>query len=184
MPWKAAECRRAGVLHLGGSLEEIVTAEREIWKGKHAERPLVILVQPSIFDPTRAPAGAHTLWAYCHVPNGSNVDMKARIEAQIERFAPGFRDAVLAAHSMSPSQLHAHDPNLIGGEIGGGENSVRQLFFRPTMSAVPYKTPLEGVYICSASTPPGGAVHGMSGYHGARIALRDAFRISLSLRPR
>ena len=172
VPWAAPECRRAGVVHLGGTLDEIAESERAVWRGQHAEKPFVILAQPSLFDDRRATAGAHTLWAYCHVPNGSTVDMTSRIEAQIERFAPGFRDLILARHAMSPATLEAHDPNLVGGEIGGGANSLRQLFVRPVARRDPYRTPLPGVYICSASTPPGGAVHGMCGYHAARSALR------------
>ena len=172
VPWNAVECRRAGVLHLGGTLDEIVDSERRTWHGEHPERPFVILAQPSVFDDRRAPKGVHTLWAYCHVPNGSDVDMTDRIERQIERFATGFRDVILARHAMSASDMQRHNPNLVGGEIGGGANTLRQQFFRPVVRRVPYATPLEGVFICSASTPPGGAVHGMCGYHAAEAALR------------
>ncbi|HEY5062646.1 MAG TPA: NAD(P)/FAD-dependent oxidoreductase, partial [Gemmatimonadaceae bacterium] len=172
VPWTSTDARRSGVLHLGGRIDEIAVAEADVWEGRHPERPFVILAQPTTFDRGRAPPGSHTLWAYCHVPNGSAFDMTSRIENQIERFAPGFRDLVIGRHTMAPAAMEAHDANLIGGEIGGGENSLAQLFFRPVARRVPYATPLRGVYICSASTPPGGAIHGMGGYHAARAALR------------
>lgn len=173
IPWKSPECRRAGTVHLGGGLNEIVSAERAPWRGEHAERPFVLLGQPSLFDATRAPTGRHTAWAYCHVPNGSTVDMSARVEDQVERFAPGFRDVILARHTMSASDLERHDPNLVGGDIAGGVMDLGQLFFRPAFRRVPYATPIPGIYVCSASTPPGGAVHGMCGYYAARAAMRD-----------
>ena len=173
IPWKSAECRRAGTVHLGGGLNEIVSAELAPWKGEHAERPFVLLGQPSLFDATRAPTGRHTAWAYCHVPNGSTVDMRAKVEDQVERFAPGFRDVILTRHAMTASDLERHNPNLVGGDIAGGVMDLGQLFFRPTFRRVPYATPIPGLYICSASTPPGGAVHGMCGYHAAAAAMRD-----------
>ncbi len=171
VPWRDADVARAGTVHLGGTLDEMRIAERAPWRGEHAERPFVLLAQPSLFDSTRAPAGAHTLWGYCHVPSGSTVDMTARIEAQIERFAPGFRDCVLARHVVPASESHHHNANLVGGDISGGANTLRQLFFRPVIRRVPYATSAPGVYLCSASTPPGGAVHGLCGLYAARAAL-------------
>jgi phytoene dehydrogenase-like protein len=172
IPWKAEECASAGTVHLGGTLEEIAAAEKAVASGDHPERPLVLVAQQSLFDPTRAPQGKHTLWAYCHVPHGSTVDMTDRIEDQIERFAPGFRDRVLARSVMSPADLEGHNPNYVGGDINGGLQSLLQTFARPTLRPVPYSTPLRGLYLCSSSTPPGGGVHGMCGYHAARAALR------------
>jgi phytoene dehydrogenase-like protein len=173
IPWKASECLRAGTVHLGGTLDELTAAESAPWKSEHAERPFVLLGQPSLFDATRAPPGKHSAWAYCHVPHGSTVEMTSRIESQVERFAPGFRDLILARHAMTPAALELHDANLIGGDISGGVMDLGQLFFRPTRRRVPYTTPIDGVYICSASTPPGGAVHGMCGYYAASAAMRD-----------
>ncbi|HXG53160.1 MAG TPA: NAD(P)/FAD-dependent oxidoreductase [candidate division Zixibacteria bacterium] len=173
VPWRAPECTRAATVHLGGSLEEIALSERAAWNGQHAERPYVLLAQPSLFDPLRAPPGTHTLWGYCHVPNGSTVDMTESIERQIERFAPGFRDLVIARHTMSPAALEKHNGNLIGGDINGGAPLLGQLFLRPTRRI--YRTPVKGLYICSAATPPGGGVHGMCGHFAALQALRDAF---------
>jgi phytoene dehydrogenase-like protein len=172
IPWRSAECARTATLHLGGPLDEMVTNRETEWTGRVAERPFVILCQPTLFDPTRAPPGKHVAWGYCHVPLGSTVDMTERIEAQIERFAPGFRSRILARHSMSPADLEAHNPNLVGGDINGGEITLDQLFTRPAWRLDPYSTPVEGLYICSASTPPGGAVHGLCGWHAARSALR------------
>ncbi|MGH9668344.1 MAG: phytoene desaturase family protein [Bryobacteraceae bacterium] len=172
IPWKAAECGRAATVHAGGTLEEIAASERAAWEGAIAERPFVLLAQPSLFDTTRAPASKHTAWAYCHVPNGSAEDMTGRIEAQVERFAPGFGARILARSTMTPADLESHNANLVGGDIGGGAQDLRQLFMRPTGSL--YRTPLQGVYLCSASTPPGGGVHGMCGYHAATLALREA----------
>jgi phytoene dehydrogenase-like protein len=172
VPWRAEECRQAGTLHLGGTFEEIAHSENQVGKGIPADRPFVLAAQQSLFDPTRAPAGKHTFWAYCHVPNGSTFDMTERIEAQIERFAPGFRERVLARHVTTPAQFEAHDANYIGGDINGGIQDIRQLFTRPVPSLNPYRTPAPGIYICSASTPPGGGVHGMCGLHAARAALR------------
>jgi phytoene dehydrogenase-like protein len=173
IPWRAEECRRAGTVHLGGTLDEISRSEWDAWSGRVAERPFALLVQPTLFDPTRAPAGKHVAWAYCHVPNGSDLDMTERIEAQVERFAPGFREIVLARNSLAPSALEAHNRNLVGGDINGGAMDLGQVFRRPAARRVPWSTPLDGVYLCSASTPPGGGVHGMCGYHAARGALRD-----------
>jgi phytoene dehydrogenase-like protein len=176
IPWSAAECLRAGTVHLGGSLDEISASEWGAWRGRLAERPFVLLAQTSLFDPTRAPAGKQTAWAYCHVPNGSAEDMTERIEAQVERFAPGFRDLVLARHAMGPAELEAHNRNLVGGDLNAGAMDLGQLLFRPVRKLVPYRTPLEGVYLCSAATPPGGGVHGMCGYSAARVALKDLGR--------
>ena len=175
IPWKAAECARAGTVHLGGTMAEIAAAERAVWSGEHPERPYVLVVQQSLFDAARAPAGKHTAWAYCHVPSGSTADMTGRMEAQIERFAPGFRDLILARSTMSPGELEAYNSNYVGGDINGGVQDLRQHFSRPTLSLVPYSTPARGIYICSSSTPPGGGVHGMCGYFAAQAALREVF---------
>jgi len=177
VPWRAPECRAAGTLHLGGTLDEIAHAEREVARGRHAERPFVLVAQQSLFDETRAPGGRQTLWAYCHVPNGSDRDMSDAIERQIKRFAPGFRDCVLERHVAGAADLQKHNANLVGGDINGGANDLWQLFARPIVSPTPYRTPLRGIYLCSSSTPPGGGVHGMCGYHAARAALRDRFGI-------
>lgn len=171
IPWRATECSRAGTVHVGGTLEEITLAERLPWLGEHADHPFVLLGQPTLFDATRAPAGCHTAWAYCHVPNGSTVDMTSRIEAQVERFAPGFRDLILERSVMPPAALERHDANLVGGDISGGVMDLRQLFFRPVVGFHPYTTPADGLFLCSSSTPPGGAVHGMCGYYAARAAI-------------
>lgn len=176
IPWTAAECLRAGTVHLGGTLAEIAQAEREVAAGGHPEKPFVLLAQQSLFDSTRAPAGKHTVWAYCHVPNGSTVDMTDRIERQIERFAPGFRDRILAKHTSSPADLQRQDANLVGGDINGGIQDWRQFYTRPSLRIVPYSTPARDLYICSSSTPPGGGVHGMCGYYAARAALRRSLQ--------
>jgi phytoene dehydrogenase-like protein len=176
VPWAAAECRGAGTVHLGGTLEEMVETEDDVANNRLAERPLVLTAQPSLFDASRAPEGKHTLWAYCHLPRGSNADRTDAIERQIERFAPGFRDLVLGRSTLSPADAEAHNPNLVGGDITGGSNGGMQLFFRPGYTLWPYDTPAEGVYLCSASTPPGGGVHGMSGYWAARRALGRELR--------
>ena len=176
-PWTGAECRTAGTLHLGGQLEEIAAAERAPFQGEHAERPFVLFAQPSLFDSSRAPEGQHTAWAYCHVPNGSTVDMTARIEAQVERFAPGFRDLILARHTMNTAAMENHNPNYIGGDISGGVTDLGQLFTRPVARLNPYTTPDPALFICSSSTPPGGGVHGLCGYFAARTALRRVFGI-------
>ena len=172
IPWRAQEPGRAGTVHLGGGLAEITASEEEIARGRHAERPYVLLVQPSRFDPTRAPQGKHTAWAYCHVPNGSTRDMTGAIEAQIERFAPGFRDRVLARSAMNTADVERRNANYVGGDINGGLQDLRQLFARPVARPIPYSTPVTGLYICSSSTPPGGGVHGLCGYFAAKAALR------------
>jgi phytoene dehydrogenase-like protein len=171
IPWRAEECARAATVHLGSTLEEIVASEREPWRGAVSERPYVLLAQQSLFDESRAPEGKHSAWAYCHVPNGWTGDMTERIERQVERFAPGFSDRILARSALGPAQLEVHDANLVGGDINGGAADLRQLFTRPVARRSPYTTPLPGVFICSASTPPGGGVHGMCGLHAARAAL-------------
>ncbi len=172
IPWAAAECAQAGTVHLGGTLEEIAASERLPARGETSERPFVLLAQPTLFDASRAPEGKHTAWAYCHVPNGSDADMAETIDRQVERFAPGFGERVLARSISAPADLERRNANLVGGDIGGGSNEMRQLLARPVLRRVPYTTPLEGVYLCSASTPPGGGVHGMCGYLAARAALR------------
>ncbi|MGD0436250.1 MAG: NAD(P)/FAD-dependent oxidoreductase [Bryobacteraceae bacterium] len=169
IPWKARDCLRAATVHLGGGFEEIAESEKAVRIGQHADRPFVLLAQPSLFDASRAPAGKHTAWAYCHVPNGSNVNMLDKLESQIERFAPGFRDCILARRVFSPADLESMDANLVGGDIGGGAMDFRQFLFRPTWRH--YATSAPDIYICSASTPPGGGVHGMCGYHAAKMAL-------------
>lgn len=172
IPWRAEACRRAGTVHLGPTLDEIALSERLIWRGELSERPFTLVTQQSVFDESRAPEGRHTGWAYCHVPNGSSVDMSGAIEAQIERFAPGFRDCIIGRHTMSTDDFQRYNPNYIGGDINGGVQNWRQLFTRPVPRFNPYTTPLSKVYLCSSSTPPGGGVHGMCGYHAAQTALR------------
>jgi phytoene dehydrogenase-like protein len=176
VPWTAPACRRTTCVHVGGKLAEIADAERAPWEGRAAERPFLILAQQTVADPTRAPAGSHTVWAYCHVPNGSREFVAGRMEAQIERFAPGFRERVLARSVMSPADLEAHDPNLVGGDVNGGVPSWRQLLARPALRPVPYSTPVAGLFLCSASTPPGGGVHGMCGFLAARAAVAGPLR--------
>jgi len=175
IPWTAEACRRAGTIHLGGTLDEIAAGERDVARGRIPERPFTLVSQQSLFDESRAPRGRHTLWAYCHVPFDCKIDMSDCIESQIERFAPGFRDCVLARHKMSGADLEKSNLNLAGGDINGGATNLMQLIARPIFSPTPYRTPLRGVYLCSASTPPGGGVHGMCGYHAARLALREIF---------
>lgn len=170
IPWRAAECAQAGTVHLGRSLAEISESESAPWRGGTTERPYVLLAQPSLFDPSRAPAGKHTAWAYCHVPNGFRGSMAEAIENQVERYAPGFRDCIAARSVKGPADLELHNPNFIGGDIAGGAVSLRQLFLRPTASL--YRVPLDGVYLCSSSTPPGPGIHGMCGYYAAEAALR------------
>jgi phytoene dehydrogenase-like protein len=170
IPWKAADCSRAATVHLGGSFEQIAESEKAVRCGRHPDRPFILLAQASLFDSSRAPAGKHTAWAYCHVPNGSNVDMLPKLEDQIERFAPGFRDCILARRVFSPADLESMDANLVGGDIGGGVMDIRNFLFRPTRRH--YATSARDIYICSSSTPPGGGVHGMCGYHAAKMALR------------
>lgn len=175
IPFAAEECRKAGTVHIGGSLGEIAAGEQQIWDGVHPEKPFVLLAQQSQFDPSRAPAGKHTAWAYCHVPNGSAMDMTETIEKQVERFAPGFRDTILARHTFNTAELEEYNPNYIGGDINAGVIDIGQLFTRPVLRWSPYTTSAKGIYICSASTPPGGGVHGMCGYYAAKRALKDVF---------
>ena len=176
IPWRAEECARAATVHLGATLGEIAASERAVERGEPPERPYVLLAQQSLFDDTRAPPGKHTAWAYCHVPNGSSFDMTERIEAQIERFAPGFRDLVLERAVTTPAGLEHYNANYVGGDINGGRQDVRQLFTRPLARPVPYRTPVGGLYLCSASTPPGGGVHGMCGWLAAKAALGRELR--------
>jgi phytoene dehydrogenase-like protein len=171
IPWRTADCARAGTVHLGGTIEEIARSERDAWEGRATEHPFVLLAQPTLFDASRAPGGRHIAWTYCHVPHGSDIDMLPRLERQIERFAPGFRDRVLARAIMRPADLERHNANLVGGDIGAGVCDLRQMFLRPTWRS--YSTPLRGLYLCSASTPPGVGVHGMCGYFAARRALDE-----------
>ncbi|HYM63532.1 MAG TPA: NAD(P)/FAD-dependent oxidoreductase [Gaiellaceae bacterium] len=171
VPWTASECTRAATVHLGATLDEIVASEDAVARGEHPDRPYVLLAQQSLFDPSRVPDGKHTLWGYCHVPNGSTADMTEAVERQVERFAPGFRDLVLARSVMGPAEVERYNPNYVGGDINGGLQDLRQLFARPAPRIDPYSTPAPGVYICSSSTPPGGGVHGMCGYFAARSAL-------------
>ena len=172
IPWQAEACRRAGTVHLGATPAEIEASAAAAWAGTADPRPFVLLAQPSLFDPSRAPAGRHTAWAYCHVPAGSTEDRTAAIETQVERFAPGFRETVLARHVMDTAAIEARNPNMVGGDINGGLQDLRQHFFRPVARVDPYATPVAGLYLCSSATPPGGGVHGMCGYHAARSVLR------------
>ena len=165
-------------MHLGGTIEEIAAGEAEVWRGNHAERPFVILAQPTLFDPDRAPEGKHTGWAYCHVPHGSANDMTESIEAKVERFAPGFRDRILARHTISAAGYEKYNENMIGGDLGGGANTLLQVIARPLVKFDPYSTPNGKLFLCSSSTPPGGGVHGMCGYWAARSALRRVFQIT------
>ncbi len=178
IPFSAAACREAGTVHLGGSFEEIKASEAQTAAGGHPQNPFILLAQQSLFDPWRAPEGQHTGWAYCHVPNGSRRDCTETIERQVERFAPGFRERILARHVMDTSQMEEYNPNYIGGDINGGSFDIGQLFTRPALRRSPYRTSQKGIYLCSASTPPGGGVHGMCGYHAAKRALKDLFRLS------
>ena len=171
IPWKARECLRSATVHVGGTLEEFAASERRPWQSQPPDRPFVLVTQPSLFDSTRAPAGKHTAWGYCHVPNGFTGSAQQAIESQIERFAPGFRDCILARKLWTTAEFESWNPNLIGGDLSGGAMNLRQLLFRP--SASQYRTPKKGLYLCSASTPPGGSVHGMCGYHAANAALAD-----------
>lgn len=181
IPFIAPECRRAGTVHLGNTFEEIEKGEELTSKGGHSEKPFVLLAQQSLFDSLRAPAGKHTAWAYCHVPNGSETDMTDAIEKQVERFAPGFRDLILAKHTMNTREIEAYNPNYIGGDINGGIIDIGQLFTRPAIRSSPYRTSARGIYICSSSTPPGGGVHGMCGYNSAKQVLKDIFNIKITL---
>ncbi|SES03019.1 phytoene desaturase family protein [Pedobacter rhizosphaerae] len=179
IPYKAEACRQAGTIHLGNTFEEIAEGELQTSKGFQAEKPFVLLAQQSLFDQSRAPEGKQTAWAYCHVPNGSTQDLTGIIEKQVERFAPGFRDRILARHTMDTAQMEAHNPNYVGGDINGGILDIGQLFTRPALRWSPYKTSARGLYICSSSTPPGGGVHGMAGYNAAKQALKDIFKIEI-----
>lgn len=172
VPFTATECRQAATVHIGNTFEEIAAYEQEVYEGRHAEKPFVLLSQQSLFD-KRAPDGKHVAWAYCHVPNGSQQDMSLAIERQIERFAPGFRDIILAKHTMHTGQIEAYNPNYTGGDINGGLINLRQLYTRPAIRLSPYRTSAKGIYICSSATPPGGGVHGMCGYHAALAVLKD-----------
>lgn len=183
IPWRAEVCRRAGTVHVGGTFDEIAAAERAVAQGEHPENPFVLVAQQSLFDPARAPADKHTGWAYCHVPNGSKIDMTERIERQIERFAPGFRKIILARHTRSARQMQVHNPNFVGGDINGGLACLRQVLTRPVVRHDPYATPLEGLFICSAATPPGGGVHGMCGYHAAQAAIRQRIAAQQIMQP-
>jgi len=179
IPWTNADCARAATVHLGGTLGEITAAESDVQAGRLPEHPYVLLAQQSLFDPTRVPDGTQAAWAYCHVPNGSTVDMTARIERQVERFAPGFRDRIIGRHAMDTRAVEHHDANYVGGDINGGVADLRQFVRRPTLGLHPWKTPIDGVYLCSSSTPPGGGVHGMCGWHAAQevLRIRDGRRI-------
>jgi phytoene dehydrogenase-like protein len=181
IPWRAPACARAGTVHLGGSSGEIARDARAPWQGRIDPRPFVLLAQPTLFDPSRAPAGRHVAWAYCHVPHASSVDASAAIEAQVERFAPGFRELILARSVRTADAMERDNPNLVGGDINGGGQHLAQLFFRPSVSLTPYATPVDGLYLCSASTPPGGSVHGLCGYYAARAALGGAVRLQREL---
>lgn len=183
IPWRDPGCLRAGTVHVGGRFEEVAAAEAAVSAGRIPDAPFLIVVQASLFDPTRAPAGRHTAWVYCHVPNGCAVDMTERTETRLERFAPGFRDLVLARHTMDPAAVAVRDRNNLGGDIAGGRNSVRQLVFRPVMRLTPYATPDPRIFLCSSSTPPGGGVHGMCGHLAARAALRAQSRRRLTEPP-
>jgi phytoene dehydrogenase-like protein len=176
IPWTAAECRRAGTVHVGGTLEEVAAAENAAWSETPAEWPFLLVAQQSLFDPSRAPPGKHTGWAYCHVPHGSTFDMTERIEAQMERFAPGFRDLILARHVMSPADFERHNENYVGGDITGGVMDVWQMLARPTSFLRPYRTGANNLLLCSSSTPPGPGVHGLCGYYAAQAALRMVLR--------
>jgi len=176
IPWAASEVARAGTVHVGGTMEEIAASERDANDGRHSERPYVLLVQQTTFDPSRAPRGKHTAWAYCHVPSGSTRDMTGAIESQVERFAPGFRDRILATAARDSRDVETHNANYVGGDINGGVQDLRQQFARPVARWTPYRTPRRGIYLCSSSTPPGGGVHGMCGYWAAKAALRRELR--------
>lgn len=179
VPFSNPDAQKAGTVHLGNTIAEIALSEQLCWQGKHADKPFVLLAQQSLFDTSRAPAGKHTAWAYCHVPAGSTKDMTDSIEQQVERFAPGFKARILAKRTMNTAQIEAYNPNYIGGDINGGVIDIGQIFTRPALRSSPYRTSAKGIYICSSSTPPGGGVHGMCGYHAAKRALKDVFAIEL-----
>lgn len=174
-PFKDRRCQQAATVHLGNTYAEIAESERLSHLGKQVDKPFVLFTQQSAFDSSRAPDGKHTGWAYCHVPNGSRVDYTEAIETQIERFAPGFKETILAKHTFSPAELELYNPNYIGGDINGGIMDVSQLYSRPILALNPYRTSVDSIYLCSSSTPPGGGVHGMCGYHAARTALKEHF---------
>ncbi len=180
IPFTAAECRQSGTVHIGNTIEEIALSEKLAWNGKHADKPFVLLAQQSLFDASRVPEGKHTAWAYCHVPNGSTKNITDIVERQIERFAPGFKDCILAKHEMNAADIQQYNANYIGGDINGGAPLISQLFTRPALRLSPYKTSAKGLYICSASTPPGGGIHGMCGYHAAKKALKDVFGMNVN----
>ena len=173
VPWAAPEARRAGTVHVGGGLAEVAASEAAVAAGRSPERPFLLVAQPTQFDPTRSSTGRHVAWVYCHVPNGSPVDMTDRVENQIERFAPGFRDVIVGRHAMGPAAIEAYNANNVGGDIAAGAGDLRQFVARPVLGLRPWRTPIDGVYLCSAATPPGAGVHGMCGYHAARTVLRD-----------
>jgi phytoene dehydrogenase-like protein len=175
IPWKDPRCARSATVHLSGDLAAVARSEAEVARGRVSDRPFVLLVQPTLFDPSRAPAGKHIAWAYCHVPNGSDVDVSELVEAQIERAAPGFRDQVIARATFTARDVERHNMNYVGGDISGGASDLTQLFFRPVARVDPYATPAPDIFVCSSSTPPGGGVHGMCGYWAARSALHKAF---------
>lgn len=175
IPFTAGACKKAGTVHIGNTITEIALSEQQTWDGRHPEKPFVLLAQQSLFDASRAPEGKQTVWAYCHVPNGSKTDMTAAIERQVERFAPGFKERILAKHTMNTQQVEEYNPNYVGGDINGGAFNPGQLFTRPALRWSPYRTSAKGLYLCSASTPPGGGVHGMCGYHAANRVLKDLF---------
>jgi phytoene dehydrogenase-like protein len=181
IPFTSSGCLSAGTVHLGNTFEEIADGEQMTSEGKHPEKPFVLLAQQSMIDPSRAPQGKQTAWAYCHVPNGSEKDMTEAIENQVERFAPGFKDLILAKSTMNTKEMEAYNPNYIGGDINGGVIDMGQLFTRPALRISPYRTSAKGIYICSSSTPPGGGVHGMCGYHAAKQSLKDVFNITITL---
>lgn len=180
IPFLAAPCRAAGTVHIGNRFQEIAEAERQVWKGNHPIKPFVLLAQQSLFDPSRVKGGHQLAWAYCHVPNGSAVDMTVAIERQVERYAPGFRDCIVAKQTMNTISYETYNPNYVGGDINGGLMDIRQLYARPTLRWSPYSTSAKDIYICSSSTPPGGGVHGMCGYHAAKQALRQRFGIKIN----
>lgn len=179
VPWANAEIRAAGTVHVGGTRAEVAASEAEVAAGRHPEDPYVLVSQPSLFDPSRAPHGRHVLWTYCHVPNGSSLDMTEAVTRQIERFAPGFRDVVVRSHTMTAADLEKYNANYVGGDFSGGAVTIPQLLARPSLGPNPWRMPAEGLYLCSASTPPGPGVHGMGGYHAAKLALQDVFGMSM-----
>jgi len=175
IPWRAAECARSATVHVGGTIEQVAAHEHEVFNGRMTEKPFVLVAQQSMFDDTRAPRGKHTGWAYCHVPHGSTGDVTDAIERQMERFAPGFRDLILARHTINTAQYEEHNPNYVGGDIAGGANTMSQFLTRPFPRLDPYTTPNPRIFLCSSSTPPGGGVHGMCGYWAARSVLKRVF---------